>query len=100
METGRSGRIRTPSALRPCSTPCRPVKLCAAPDATAEFYGGVPAVWCHWTAGRPEGGPAESGRHLAEDAPRAPAGALRGSWAQPRPTRPRSRRLTGLLRLR
>lgn len=46
-----------------------------------DLYGDVLDVWRDWAGDRLEGGPIDSGHHMAEEAPEELAGALRAFWA-------------------
>ncbi|MFE6411013.1 alpha/beta fold hydrolase [Streptomyces sp. NPDC057837] len=59
--------------------------LWATGDDMADLYGDVPGVWRDWAGDRLEGGPIESGHHIAEDAPEALVGALRAFWRSSAP---------------
>lgn len=54
--------------------------LWATRDDMADLYGDVLGVWRDWAGDRLEGGPIESGHHMAEDAPDALVTALREFW--------------------
>lgn len=46
-----------------------------------DLYGDVLDVWRAWAGDRLEGGPIDSGHHMAEEAPEPLAAALRAFWA-------------------
>lgn len=46
----------------------------------ADLYGDVLSVWRDWAGDRLEGGPIDSGHHIAEEAPEALVSALRQFW--------------------
>ncbi|KAF3469213.1 alpha/beta hydrolase [Streptomyces sp. Tu 3180] len=54
--------------------------LWATRDDMADLYGDVLEVWRDRAGGRPDGGPIDSGHHIAEEAPEALAVALREFW--------------------
>lgn len=54
--------------------------LWATRDDMAGLYGDVLAVWRDWAGDRLDGGPLDSGHHIAEEAPQALAAALRAFW--------------------
>ncbi|WP_345278017.1 alpha/beta hydrolase [Streptomyces gulbargensis] len=54
--------------------------LWATRDDMADLYGDVPGVWRPWVDGPLEGGPIESGHHMAEEAPGPLAEALLAFW--------------------
>ncbi|MGW5664313.1 hypothetical protein ACWEWG_30265 [Streptomyces sp. NPDC003758] len=54
--------------------------LWATRDDMAELYGDVLGVWRGWAGDRLEGGPIDSGHHMAEEAPEALVTALRAFW--------------------
>ncbi|GAA2783808.1 alpha/beta hydrolase [Streptomyces rameus] len=54
--------------------------LWATRDDMADLYGDVLGVWRDWAGDRLEGGPIESGHHMAEEAPDALVTALRAFW--------------------
>jgi haloacetate dehalogenase len=54
--------------------------LWAADDDMGDLYGDVPGVWRDWAAGHLEGGPIDSGHHMAEEAPEQLAAALAEFW--------------------
>ncbi|MET8584907.1 alpha/beta hydrolase [Streptomyces collinus] len=59
----------------------RPLQvLWATRDDMADLYGDVLAVWRAWAGDRLDGGPIDSGHHIAEEAPEALATALRAFW--------------------
>ncbi|MFJ8695283.1 alpha/beta fold hydrolase [Streptomyces roseolilacinus] len=54
--------------------------LWATRDDMVDLYGDVLGVWREWVSGRLEGGPIESGHHIAEEAPEELVRALCGFW--------------------
>ncbi|AEW97599.1 MULTISPECIES: alpha/beta fold hydrolase [Streptomycetaceae] len=54
--------------------------LWATRDDMADLHGDVLGVWRDWTGDRLDGGPIDSGHHIAEDAPEALVTALRAFW--------------------
>ncbi|WP_326600364.1 alpha/beta fold hydrolase [Streptomyces sp. NBC_01803] len=54
--------------------------LWATGDDLPELYGDVVGVWRDWAGDLLAGGPIDSGHHMAEEAPRELAGALRAFW--------------------
>ncbi|MFF8386900.1 alpha/beta fold hydrolase [Streptomyces kanasensis] len=59
---------------------CPVQMLWATRDDMVDLYGDVLGVWRDWAGDRLEGGPIESGHHMAEEAPDALAAALHGFW--------------------
>ncbi|CAM5292765.1 Hydrolase OS=Streptomyces fumanus OX=67302 GN=GCM10018772_42030 PE=3 SV=1 [Streptomyces fumanus] len=62
--------------------------LWATRDDMVDLYGDVLGVWRDWAGGHLEGGPVESGHHMAEEAPEELAAALRAFWRTHHPDRP------------
>ncbi|MFD5910675.1 alpha/beta fold hydrolase [Streptomyces massasporeus] len=54
--------------------------LWATRDDMADLYGDVLAVWRDWAGDRLDGGPIDSGHHMAEEAPEALATTLLDFW--------------------
>ncbi|MEU9574825.1 hypothetical protein AB0D62_34200 [Streptomyces massasporeus] len=54
--------------------------LWATRDDMADLYGDVLGVWRDWAGSRFDGGPIDSGHHMAEEAPEALAAALLDFW--------------------
>jgi haloacetate dehalogenase len=54
--------------------------LWATHDDMADLYGDVLGVWRDWAGDRLDGGPIDSGHHMAEEAPEALATALLTFW--------------------
>ncbi|CAM5539296.1 Alpha/beta hydrolase OS=Streptomyces canus OX=58343 GN=AQJ46_19825 PE=4 SV=1 [Streptomyces canus] len=55
--------------------------LWATRDDMRALYGDVLDVWRDWAGNRLEGGPIDSGHHMAEEAPQTLAAALHAFWA-------------------
>jgi haloacetate dehalogenase len=55
--------------------------LWATRDDMRDLYGDVLDVWRDWAGNRLEGGPIDSGHHMAEEAPEPLAAALHAFWA-------------------
>ncbi|MEU9555320.1 alpha/beta hydrolase [Streptomyces fumanus] len=62
--------------------------LWATRDDMVDLYGDVLGVWRDWAGGHLEGGPIESGHHMAEEAPEELAAALRAFWRTHHPGHP------------
>ncbi|MEU2923637.1 alpha/beta hydrolase [Streptomyces sp. NPDC007251] len=63
--------------------------LWATHDDMVDLYGDVLSVWRDWASNRLDGGPIDSGHHIAEEAPEALVVALREFWTGTEGNNPR-----------
>ncbi|WP_408059016.1 hypothetical protein [Streptomyces canus] len=78
-EDYRAGRRIGTDKLQRINSPLQ--ILWATRDDMRDLYGDVLDVWRDWAGDRLEGGPIDSGHHMAEEAPEKLVGALHAFWA-------------------